>query len=77
MCVIYIKSENRCRQITNFMFLDGIMGGQDTDFGELFGNLRAMKEHAASLPMSERRIVAEQVVIAYWKAMLGDLEMED
>lgn len=58
--------------------LNGIMGDQNADFGELFGQLMVMKEHAASLPTNERRIVAEQVVTAFWKAMGGDLlEIED
>ncbi|XP_011878128.1 PREDICTED: alpha- and gamma-adaptin-binding protein p34-like isoform X2 [Vollenhovia emeryi] len=58
--------------------LDGIMGEENADFGELYGQLIAMKEHAASLPTNERRLVAEQVVTAFWKAMGGDLlEIED
>lgn len=48
------------------------MGGEDADFGELFSQLMAMKEHAASLPTNERRIAAEQLVTAFWKAMGGD-----
>ncbi|KAK2579696.1 hypothetical protein KPH14_011043 [Odynerus spinipes] len=52
--------------------LDGLMGGEDADFGELFGQLMAMKEHAASLPTNERRVAAEQLVTAFWKAMGGD-----
>ncbi|KAL0130414.1 hypothetical protein PUN28_002236 [Cardiocondyla obscurior] len=58
--------------------LDGIMGDENADFGELYGQLMAMREHAASLPTNERRLVAEQVVTAFWKAMGGDLlEIED
>ncbi|KAL6255706.1 hypothetical protein P5V15_012950 [Pogonomyrmex californicus] len=58
--------------------LDGIMGDENADFGELYGQLMTMKEHAASLPTNERRLVAEQVVTAFWKAMGGDLlEIED
>ncbi|XP_076240773.1 alpha- and gamma-adaptin-binding protein p34 [Calliopsis andreniformis] len=34
--------------------------------------LMAMKEHAASLPTNQRRIAAEQLVTAFWKAMGGD-----
>ncbi|XP_031827357.1 alpha- and gamma-adaptin-binding protein p34 [Nomia melanderi] len=52
--------------------LDGIMGEENTDFGELFSQLMAMKEHAASLPTNQRRIAAEQLVTAFWKAMGGD-----
>lgn len=58
--------------------LDGIMGDENADFGELYGQLMAMREHATSLPTNERRLVAEQVVTAFWKAMGGDLlEIED
>ncbi|XP_076753629.1 alpha- and gamma-adaptin-binding protein p34 isoform X1 [Xylocopa sonorina] len=58
--------------------LDGIMGEENADFGELFCQLRAMKEHAALLPTNQRRIAAEQLVTAFWKAMGGDpSEMED
>lgn len=54
------------------------MGNENADFGDLFGQFMAMKEHAASLPTNERRVVAEQVVTAFWKAMGGDLlEIED
>lgn len=52
--------------------LDGIMGGENADFGELFSQLMAMKKHAASLPTNQRRIAAEQLVTAFWKAMGGD-----
>lgn len=59
-------------------FSDGIMGEENVDFGELFSQLRAMKEHAALLPTDQRRIAAEQLVTAFWKAMGGDpSEMED
>ena len=58
--------------------LDGILGDENADFGELFGQFMAMKEQAASLPSNERRVMAEQVVTAFWKAMGGDLlEIED
>jgi len=54
------------------------MGDEDADFGELFDQLIAMKEHAASLPTNARRIVAEQIATAFWKAIGGDhLEIED
>ncbi|KZC10765.1 Alpha- and gamma-adaptin-binding protein p34, partial [Dufourea novaeangliae] len=52
--------------------LDSIMGEENADFGELFSQLMAMKEHAASLPSNQRRIAAEQLVTAFWKAMGGD-----
>ncbi|EFN66220.1 Alpha- and gamma-adaptin-binding protein p34 [Camponotus floridanus] len=58
--------------------LDILMGDEMFDFGELFGQFTAMREHAASLPTNERRIVAEQVVTDFWKAMCGDLlDIED
>lgn len=59
-------------------FSDGIMGEENADFGELFSQLMAMKEHAASLPTNQRKIAAEQLVTAFWKAMGGDpSETED
>lgn len=51
---------------------DGIMNSEEADFGELFSNLRAMKEHAASMPSNQRRQAAEQLVTAFWKAIGGD-----
>lgn len=54
------------------------MGGEDTDFGELFSQLMVMKEQAASLPSDQRRAAAEQLVTAFWKAMGGESsEIED
>ncbi|KAK0164810.1 hypothetical protein PV328_003384 [Microctonus aethiopoides] len=52
--------------------LDGIMGEENADFGELFSQLIAMKEHAASLSPSSRRTAAEQLVTAFWKSLGGD-----
>lgn len=50
--------------------------GQDEpdgeSFDELFTKLRDMKDHAATLPDSERKSYAEQVALAFWKAMGGD-----
>lgn len=48
------------------------MGNENADFGELFGQLQAMKEQAATLPANERKIAAEQLVSAFWKALGGD-----
>lgn len=54
------------------------MGEEHTDFGELFGRLMDMKEHAASLSSNNRHATAEQLVTAFWKAMGGDpSEVED
>ncbi|XP_043274388.1 alpha- and gamma-adaptin-binding protein p34-like [Venturia canescens] len=52
--------------------LDGMMGEENADFGELFGRLMDMKEHAASLSTNNRRAAAEQLVTVFWKAMGGD-----
>lgn len=55
-----------------------MMGDENADFGELFSQFIAMKEHVASLPTNARRMVAEQMVTAFWKAIGGDhLEIED
>lgn len=71
-------SFNKHISIINCYVLDGIMGEENTDFGELFGQLMAMKEHAAALSPSNRRAAAEQLVTAFWKAMGGDAsEIED
>lgn len=48
------------------------MDSENVDFGELFGQLMAMKEHAATLPTNQRKLAAEQLVTAFWKAMGGD-----
>lgn len=59
------------------IYSDGIMG-EHADFGELFSQLMAMKEHAASLPSNEKRRVAEEIVTAFWRAIGGDLiEIEE
>ena len=50
----------------------------EADFGELFSQLRDMKDNAASMPSDQRKIVAEQVVTAFWKAIGGnDSEIEE
>jgi hypothetical protein len=48
------------------------MNNEEADFGELFSHLKAMKEHAASMPSNQRRVAAEQLVTAFWKAIGGD-----
>ncbi|KAF7991552.1 hypothetical protein HCN44_008923 [Aphidius gifuensis] len=58
--------------------LDGIMGDENADFGELFGQLMAMKQHATTLTSSNRRAAAEQLVTAFWRSIGGDpSELED
>jgi len=44
----------------------------DESFEELFTKLKDMKDHAATLPDSQRKSYAEQVALAFWKAMGGD-----
>lgn len=71
-------TQNPSERLQMESMLDGIMGEENADFGELFSQLMAMKEHAASLPTNQRRIAAEQLVTAFWKAMGGDpSETED
>lgn len=70
--MLYIFKNIRIHIKYQFYFLDGLMGDEDTDFGELFGQLRAMKEHAMSLPINERKNAAEALVMAFWKAMGGN-----
>ncbi|KAH0945839.1 hypothetical protein HN011_011509 [Eciton burchellii] len=75
---IQLTRNERVEKLHMQHMLDGIMGDEDADFGELFDQLMAMKEHAASLPTNARRIVAEQIATAFWKAIGGDhLEIED
>ncbi|XP_034938604.1 alpha- and gamma-adaptin-binding protein p34-like [Chelonus insularis] len=74
---------NSARDGTDFSLvdralLDGILGDTNADFGELLSQLMAMKEHVATLEPSNRRVAAEQLVTAFWKAMGGDSsEIED
>ena len=71
-------AQNSTERLPMENMLDGIMGEENADFGEFFSQLMAMKEYAASLPTNQRRIAAEQVVTAFWKAMGGDSsETED
>lgn len=54
------------------------MGDENADFGELFGQLMAMKQHATTLTSSNRRAAAEQLVTAFWRSIGGDpSELED
>ncbi|XP_066583996.1 alpha- and gamma-adaptin-binding protein p34-like [Prorops nasuta] len=69
---IQLNSNNVSERLQMESVLDGIMGEENADFGELFTQLRAMKDHAASLPTNQRRLAAEQIVAAFWKAMGGD-----
>ena len=55
---------------------DGVMEVADLDgepsFDKLFSQMKLMKDKAESLPHSERKAYAEQVAVAFWKAMGGD-----
>lgn len=46
----------------------------DTEFSELFSQLHIMKERVSNLPHDQRKECAEQVVLAFWKAIGGDEE---
>ncbi|KAL4227850.1 hypothetical protein ACF0H5_013288 [Mactra antiquata] len=51
------------------------LGSEDPDgesFEKLFEKFAQMKDKANSLPMSERKKYAENVAIAFWKAIGGD-----
>ncbi|KAL7300617.1 hypothetical protein TKK_0006607 [Trichogramma kaykai] len=52
--------------------LENIMDTNEVDFGALFGQLQVMKEHAQLLPHMQRRVAAEQLVTAFWKAIGED-----
>lgn len=44
------------------------------DFTELFSQLHMIKESIKSMPTSQRKQCAEQMVTAFWRAMGGDEE---
>jgi len=46
----------------------------DGSFEKLFANFQEMKVRAENLPSEERKKYAEQVTLAFWKAMGGDEE---
>ncbi|XP_031559882.1 alpha- and gamma-adaptin-binding protein p34-like [Actinia tenebrosa] len=51
------------------------LGNDDPDgesFDELFTKLKDMKDRASTLPDEQRKSYAEQVAIAFWKAMGGE-----
>ncbi|XP_014215029.1 alpha- and gamma-adaptin-binding protein p34-like [Copidosoma floridanum] len=64
------KDFSECLQMESI--LDGIMNNEDADFGELFSHLKAMKEQTAQMPSNQRKVAAEQLVTAFWKAIGGD-----
>lgn len=54
------------------MFLEELFNDEATDFCDLFSQLPMMKERASSMPSEQRKKFAEDVVLAYWKAIGGD-----
>jgi hypothetical protein len=48
--------------------------GPEAEFGALLARLGEVKEQVASMPSEERRVCAEQVVMAFWHAIGGDEE---
>ncbi|KAJ8675772.1 hypothetical protein QAD02_011558 [Eretmocerus hayati] len=65
-------SQNFSDRLQMESVLDGIMNSEEADFGELFSQLKAMKEHTASMPSNQRKVAAEQLVTAFWRAIGGD-----
>ncbi|XP_073994886.1 alpha- and gamma-adaptin-binding protein p34-like isoform X2 [Rhodnius prolixus] len=49
-----------------------LFNDEATDFCDLFSQLPMMKERASSMPSEQRKKFAEDVVLAYWKAIGGD-----
>lgn len=45
-------------------------GGES--FEQMFMRLQLMKEKAATLPQEERKVYAEQIAVAFWRAVGGD-----
>lgn len=55
--------------------LDELLGCEsETDFYQLFGELQTMKERMSTLPNDQRKACAEQVVLAFWRAIGGDAD---
>ncbi|XP_054278105.1 alpha- and gamma-adaptin-binding protein p34-like [Macrosteles quadrilineatus] len=55
--------------------LDELLGCEsETDFYQLFGELQTMKERMSALPNDQRKACAEQVVLAFWRAIGGEAE---
>ncbi|KAK9497546.1 hypothetical protein O3M35_004246 [Rhynocoris fuscipes] len=52
--------------------LEELLSHEGTDFCDLFSQLPAMKEQASAMPREQRKKFAEDVVLAYWKAIGGD-----
>ncbi|KAG8336241.1 alpha- and gamma-adaptin-binding protein p34-like [Homalodisca vitripennis] len=52
-------------------------GDSETDFFQLFGELQTMKERVSSLPSDQRKACAEQVVLAFWRTIGGEVDEVD
>lgn len=59
-----------------FFFIDELLGdsGGVAGFSSLFEQLHSMKERVQGLPSDQRKACAEQVVMAFWRAIGGDEE---
>ncbi|KAF2882097.1 hypothetical protein ILUMI_24100 [Ignelater luminosus] len=59
----------------NISLLNDFLTDEGTDdFTELFSQLHMIKESIKSMPTSQRKQCAEQMVTAFWRAMGGDEE---
>ncbi|XP_044748269.1 alpha- and gamma-adaptin-binding protein p34-like [Coccinella septempunctata] len=66
---------NECPKEMNREKLDGSISDDSCDdFTELFSQLQTMRESLNSLPSTQRKQCAEQMVTAFWKAIGGDEE---
>uniref|UniRef100_T1HZI5 Alpha-and gamma-adaptin-binding protein p34 n=1 Tax=Rhodnius prolixus TaxID=13249 RepID=T1HZI5_RHOPR len=87
LCLLEYKGENSSRSreeegddsFRSRRMLDNIeptpeelFNDEATDFCDLFSQLPMMKERASSMPSEQRKKFAEDVVLAYWKAIGGD-----
>ncbi|XP_022192894.1 alpha- and gamma-adaptin-binding protein p34 [Nilaparvata lugens] len=62
--------------------MEELLGGggsadAEMDFATLFGELHDMKERVQAMPSDQRKACAEQVVLAFWKAIGGDSDELD
>lgn len=62
-----------------FVFKDELLGdsGGVAGFSSLFEQLHNMKEHVQGLPSDQRKACAEEVVMAFWRAIGGDADELD
>jgi len=57
-----------------YLFTDELLedSGGVAGFSSLFDQLQSMKERVQGLPSDQRKACAEQVVMAFWRAIGGD-----